>query len=79
LQAEGVQIISCVDSDEAGQRFERDNGFARSDSVREKLDDFGFKDWNERLVFAANHPDIDLRTVHRQQVEQMTSSTRRSH
>ena len=79
LQAEGVQIISCVDSDEAGQRFEHDNGFTRSDSVREKLDDFGFKDWNERLVFAANHPDIDLRTVHRQQVEQMTSSTRRAH
>ena len=77
LRAEGVEIISCVDSDEAGQRFEHDNGFARSESVRQKLDDFGFKDWNERLVFTANHPDIDLRTVHREQVEQITA--RRTH
>jgi hypothetical protein len=47
--------------------------------VRQKLDDFGFKDWNERLTFAANHPDIDLRTVHRELVEQFTASTRRAH
>lgn len=73
LRAEGVQIISCVDADEAGQRFEHDNGFERSEGVRRKLDDFGFKDWNERLVFTANHPDIDLRTVHREQVEQITA------
>ena len=77
LRAEGVEIISCVDSDEAGQRFEHDNGFARSESVRQKLDDLGFKDWNERLTFVANHPDIDLRTVHREQVEQITA--RRMH
>ena len=79
LQAEGVQIISCVDADEAGKRFEHDNGFERSDSVRQKLDDFGFKDWNERLTFVANHPDIDLTMVHRQQVEQFSASTRRAH
>ena len=77
LRAEGVEIVSCVDSDEAGQRFEHDNGFERSESVRRKLDDLGFKDWNERLVFTANHPDIDLRTVHREQVEQITA--RRKH
>ena len=77
LQAEGAEIVSCVDADEAGQRFEHENGFERSESVRQKLDDFGFKDWNERLVFTANHPDIDLRTVHREQVEQI--SARRSH
>ena len=77
LQAEGVQIISCVDADDAGKRFEHDNGFARSDSVRQKLDDFGFKDWNERLTFVANHPDIDLRMIHREQVEQIM--TRRAH
>ena len=77
LRAEGVEIVSCVDSDEAGQRFEHDNGFERSESVRRKLDDLGFKDWNERLVFTANHPDIDLRTVHREQVEQITA--RRAH
>jgi hypothetical protein len=41
--------------------------------VRQKLDDLGFKDWNERLTFVANHPDIDLRTVHREQVEQITA------
>ena len=77
LQAKGVQIISCVDADDAGKRFERDNGFERSDSVRQKLDDYGFKDWNERLTFVANHPDIDLRTVHRELVGQIT--TRRTH
>ncbi len=79
LRAEGVEIVSCVDSDEAGQRFEHDNGFERSESVRRKLDDLGFKDWNERLVFTANHPDIDLRTVHREQVDQIANRTRRSH
>lgn len=79
LRAEGVEIVSCVDSDEAGQRFEHDNGFERSESVRQKLDDLGFKDWNERLVFTANHPDIDLRTVHREQVDQISNRTRRSH
>ena len=77
LRAEGVEIISCVDSDEAGQRFEHDNGFDRSESVRQKLDDLGFKDWNERLLFTANHPDIDLRSVHREQIEQITA--RRMH
>ena len=77
LRAEGVEIISCVDSDEAGQRFEHDNVFDRSESVRQILDDLGFKDWNERLTFVANHPDIDLRTVHREQVEQI--SARRMH
>lgn len=79
LRAEGVEIVSCVDSDEAGQRFEHENGFERSESVRQKLDDLGFKDWNERLVFKANHPDIDLRTVHREQVDQIANRTRRSH
>ena len=79
LRAEGVEIVSCVDSDEAGQRFEHDNGFARSESVRQKLDDLGFKDWNERLVFKANHPDIDMRTLHREQVDQIANRTRRSH
>ena len=64
-------------TNDAGKRFEHDNGFARSDSVRQKLDDFGFKDWNERLTFVANHPDIDLRMIHREQVEQIM--TRRAH
>ena len=73
LQAEGAEIISCVDADEAGRRFERENGFERSDSVRQKLDDFGFKDWNERLTFVSNHPDVDLRTIHREQVAQITA------
>lgn len=51
LEAEGVKIISCVDNDDAGRRFEAENNFPRSESVKQHLDDQGFKDWNELLVF----------------------------
>lgn len=60
LQAEGVQIISCVDNDDAGRRFEAENGFVRSESVKSLLDNLGFKDWNELLVFKSDNPDADL-------------------
>lgn len=54
LQAEGVEIISCVDNDTAGQNFEVDNGFRRSDFVKEHLDVKGLKDWNDLL----RYPDV---------------------
>lgn len=50
LQEQGIEIISCVDNDDAGRRFEKDNGFVRSASVKAKLDEQGVKDWNELLV-----------------------------
>lgn len=59
LKAEGVQIISCVDNDEAGKKFEEDNGFIRSESVKNYLDKNEFKDWNELLVFKKLNPDFD--------------------
>lgn len=57
LQEQGVQIFSCVDNDDAGRRFENDNGFTRPDFVKALLDDKGFKDWNEMLVFQTEHPN----------------------
>ena len=57
LEAEGVQIISCVDNDDAGRKFEAENGFVRSASVKSHLDDQGFKDWNEYLVFKSENPE----------------------
>lgn len=57
LEAEGVQIISCVDNDDAGRKFEAENGFARSESVKSHLDNNGFKDWNEYLVFKSENPE----------------------
>lgn len=60
LEAEGVQIISCVDNDDAGRKFEAENGFVRSASVKSHLDDRGFKDWNEMLVFRSENPDASI-------------------
>lgn len=60
LQAEGVEIISCVDNDDAGRRFEMENNFKRPDSVKKLLDEKGFKDWNEMLVFRSENPDANL-------------------
>lgn len=60
LEAQGVRIISCVDNDDAGRRFEKDNNFERPKSVIEKLDKQGFKDWNELLVFKTANPDAHL-------------------
>lgn len=57
LEAEGVQIISCVDNDDAGRKFEAENGFVRSASVKSHLDNNGFKDWNEYLVFKSENPE----------------------
>lgn len=60
LQAEGVEIISCVDNDDAGRRFEADNGFNRPQRVKDLLDKCGFKDWNDLLKFKTDNPDAHL-------------------
>lgn len=60
LEAEGVQIISCVDNDDAGRLFERENNFPRLESVRRLLDEQGFKDWNELLAFKSENLNAKL-------------------
>lgn len=60
LQAEGVEIFSCVDNDDAGRRFEKENGFVRPKGVIEQLDKQGFKDWNELLVFKSSNLNAHL-------------------
>ena len=60
LAAEGVKIISCVDNDDAGRRFERENHFTRAEFVKANLDALGFKDWNELLVFKSENPNTEL-------------------
>ena len=60
LEASGVQIVSCVDNDDAGRKFESDNGFIRPESVKNYLDKNNFKDWNELLTFKNLNPDFDL-------------------
>ena len=60
LESQGVRIISCVDNDDARRRFEKENNFERPKSVIAKLDNQGFKDWNELLVFKTSNPDAHL-------------------
>lgn len=73
LEAEGVQIISCVDNDDAGRRFEAENHFIRSASVKQHLDEKGFKDWNELLVFRSENANANL-LENAQQPEQKKSN-----
>ncbi len=75
LQEQGVQIFSCVDNDDAGRRFEKDNGFTRPDFVKALLDDKGFKDWNEMLVFQTEHPNSTFDKNLHQSAEQNLSNT----
>ena len=42
----GTEIISCVDNDEHGQKFNRQNGFKDA----EMLVNEGVKDWNELVL-----------------------------
>jgi len=44
LQADGLNVLSFVDNDEAGRKFERDNGFERGSDVLERMD---LKDWSD--------------------------------
>lgn len=82
LESEGVQIISCVDNDDAGRKFETENNFVRSESVKSYLDYKGFKDWNELLVFKSENPDADIlrkdtNSNEQKSVKTMFSSRRR--
>lgn len=58
LRAQGLHVISAVDNDDAGRKFESQNELTRSDSVKDKLDIHNFKDWNERLEYQTKHPDF---------------------
>lgn len=49
LKKNGVEIISCVDNDEAGRNFEVTHGFLRSPFAKENLDAKNLKDWNDYL------------------------------
>jgi len=60
LQAEGVQVLSCVDNDEKGKAFETENGFERPKGAVQYLDDNGFKDWNELIVFKDEFPNVNV-------------------
>lgn len=60
LQESGIQIISCVDNDDAGRKFEAEHHFHRSESVKAHLDNNGFKDWNELLIFNSEQPNKNL-------------------
>ncbi len=75
LQKEGVQIISCVDNDDAGRKFEAENNFLRSESVKNYLDYKGFKDWNELLVFKSENPDANIMEKNPVSQEQKTEKT----
>lgn len=58
LREQGLHVISAVDNDVAGRKFERNNNISRSDFVTEKLDIHNFKDWNERLEYQTKHPNF---------------------
>lgn len=75
LQKDGVQIISCVDNDDAGRKFEEENNFVRSESVKSYLDYKGFKDWNELLVFKTENPDANIMETNPVQKEQKDEKT----
>lgn len=61
LEEQGVKIYSCVDNDDAGRKFEKENGFERPDGVRKNLDEKEIKDWNELLVAMTNHSNTLLK------------------
>ncbi|SFX43344.1 DUF3991 and TOPRIM domain-containing protein [Ruminococcus sp. XPD3002] len=58
LREQGLNVISAVDNDDAGRKFEKNNELTRSSFVVEKLDIHNFKDWNERLEYQSKHPDF---------------------
>ena len=47
LREQGLNVLSFVDNDEAGRKFEKDNGFKRGSDILEKS---GVKDWNDLLL-----------------------------
>ena len=46
LREQGVSVLSFVDNDDAGRKFERDNGFVRGCDTLERA---GVKDWSDLL------------------------------
>lgn len=73
LQENGVEIVSCVDNDDAGRKFESENGFKRSAWVKSKLDEKGIKDWNELLICPDSDPSqgkIQTVSEHKEQQKQ---------
>ena len=46
LREQGVSVLSFVDNDDAGRKFEHDNGFARGCDTLERA---GVKDWSDAL------------------------------
>ena len=54
LEAQGVKVISCVDNDDEGRKFESVNGFKRTNDMLEKA---GVKDWNQLLVMKTENPE----------------------
>lgn len=58
LREKNINVISAVDNDDAGRKFERENDISRSSFVTEKLDIHDFKDWNERLEYQNKHPNF---------------------
>jgi hypothetical protein len=61
MQAEGVEIFSCVDNDEAGRKFEQENGFKRAGGAI--LEKAGVKDWNDCLKKSVATNDKNLVNV----------------
>ena len=58
LREKNINVISAVDNDDAGRKFEKENDISRSSFVTEKLDIHNFKDWNERLEYQNKHPNF---------------------
>ena len=60
ITAKDVDKSKWTKNDEAGRKFEAENNFVRSESVKNHLDYKGFKDWNELLVFKSENPDANI-------------------
>jgi hypothetical protein len=55
MQSQGVNVLSCVDNDDEGRRFESVNNFKRPES--RLLKTAGVKDWNDLLKMKIAIPD----------------------
>ena len=79
MQAAGIEILSCVDNDDAGRHFEAENGFTRPEEVKCLLDRNGFKDWNDLLKYLAINPDVNVRDlIAKQKAEEKHGLLRRA-
>jgi hypothetical protein len=54
LQEQGVNVLSYVDNDDAGRKFEADNDFKRGTDALEKAQ---IKDWNDALKMSIENPE----------------------